>query len=131
MPNCKTSKLFYFLSFMYSLQIILKIRLMEEISRRSLSFTTFHIYLDHEALSLVSTDANGIANLTINTAIKNLDLQIIETGPNFSTSPVFEIFDENNVLKRSNVSVNILPRMVIIHFEWNRRGSSVARSESV
>ena len=93
---------------------------MEEISRRSLSFTTFHIYLDHEALSLVSTDANGIANLTINTAIKNLDLQIIETGPNFSTSPVFEIFDENNVLKRSNVSVNILPRMVIIRVEQTR-----------
>ena len=90
---------------------------MEENSRRSLSFTTFHIYLDHEALSLVSTDANGIANLTISTAIKYLDLQIIETGPNFSTSPVFEIFDENNVLKRSNVSVNILPRMVTIHFK--------------
>ena len=95
----------------------MKLRLLEEDSWRSLPFTTIQIYLDHDltdgdSVPLVTTDANGVANLTISTAIRNLDLQIIEAGPNFSLSPVFEIFDEGNVLKRSNVSVNILPRMV-------------------
>ena len=95
----------------------MKLRLLEEDSWKSLPFTTIQIYLDYDptdgdSVPLVTTDANGVANLTISTAIRNLDLQIIEAGPNFSPSPVFEIFDEGNVLKRSNVSVNILPRMV-------------------
>ena len=90
---------------------------MEENLQTVLPFITLHVSSYQKDLILqesevLRTDIDGIADLSTSTATRNLDLQIIEAGPNFARSPIFEIFDENNYLQRPDVSVNILPREV-------------------